>query len=242
LNIPDEKYYSTKTNTRIKTHFEIKVPNKLTDDLKYIICYARNQIFKHQYRIPMKALFAESGNLYICQKAPLVDKSDNIKNAAKTIEPLNIGFDEYIRCIPINQHLKVGTMFMINVSVPYSSDKRYRFMSNQIKPVEKLDEVPFDQFIDIGELDIGSKYTGKFKVDNVNLDIYDSYTLFTFKIDENNLDFDIFTYEFMNVDLKYIFQEIIKIIQNNDESYKVEFNKYSSECVEFLNKCIESLK
>ena len=241
LNIPEDKYYSTKTNIRIKTHFTI-TSSKMDEDLKYLICYARNQIFKNQYRIPMKALFAEPGNLYICQKAPLMDKSNNIKNAAKVIEPLNIGFDEYIRCIPINQNLKVGTMFTIDVSVPYSSDKRYRFKSNQIVPVTEINMIPFDQHIDIGELDIGSRYTGKFKVDNVNLDIYDSYTMFTFDICENNIDFDIYTYEFMNVDLKYVFREIIKIIQNSDETYKPEFTKYSPDCIEFLNKCIDSLK
>lgn len=240
LNIPEDKFYSTKTNTRIKTHFTITAP-KLTNELKYLICYARNQIFKNQYRIPMKALFAEPGNLYICQKAPLADKSNNIKNAAKTIEPLNIGFDEYIRCIPINQNLKLDTMFTIDVSVPYSSDKRYRFKSDQIIPVNELNEIPFDQHIDIGELDIGSRYTGKFKVNEVNLDIYDSYTMFTFDICENNLDFDIYTYEFMNVDLKYIFNEIIKIIKNSDEKYKPEFTKYSADCAEFLNKCINAL-
>ena len=237
--------YSTKTNTRIKTHFDISIP-KATDDLKYLIGYARNQIFKNQYRIPMKALFAEPGNTYICQKAPLCDKSNNIKNAAKIIEPLNIGFDEYIRCIPINQNLKEDTTFIINVSVPYDSEHRYRFKSNQII-CQDLKEIPFDQNIDIGVLDIGSQYTGKFKVKYVNLDIYDSYTLFRFDIDDSHekdgkFGFNIYTYEFMNVDLKYIFEEIIKIIQNSKETYKTEFMKYKDDCILFLKKCIESLK
>ena len=236
--------YSTKTNTRIKTHFDISIP-KPTDDLKYLVNYARNQIFKNQYRIPMKALFAEPGNSYICQKAPLFDKSNNIRNAAKIIEPLNIGFDEYIRCIPINQKLEEDTTFIINVSVPYDSEHRYRFKSNQLI-CEGLKEVPFDQNIDIGVLDIGSQYTGKFKVKWVNLDIYDSYTLFKFDIEDSEKDgkigFNIYTYEYMNVDLKYVFNEIIKIIQNSQETYKMEFMKYKDDCIVFLKKCIESLK
>ena len=46
----------------------------------------------------------------------------------------------------------------------------------------------------------------------------------------------------MNVDLKYIFEEIIKIIQNSKETYKTEFMKYKDDCILFLKKCIESLK
>ena len=243
LEKEENKLYSTKTNIRIKTHFDIKYDVKNTD-LKYVIMFARNQIFRHQYKIPMKTLMPEPGNTYICQKAPFSDKSNDIKNAAKIIEPLNIGFDEYIRYIPINQNLDIDTTFVINVSVPYNSKTRFRFKSNQLV-CKDLKEVPFDQNIDIGTLDIGSQYTGKFKVKDVNLNIYDSYTLFSFDItddDKDNLGFDILTYEFMNVDVKYIFKEIIKIVENKNEEYDDEFNKYKKDCVEFLNKCLESLK
>jgi len=245
LGKPDNVEYSTFTNTRIKTHFEINIP-KPSDALVYAVNYARNQIFKNQYKIPMKALFAEPGNSYICQKTPLCDKSNDIKNAAKIIEPLSIGFDEYIRCIPINQHLEEDTTFIINASVPYSAEHRYRFKSNQLV-CPNLKEIPFDQNIDIGSLDIGSQYTGKFKVKWVNLDIYDSYTLFKFDIADSDdksqkLAFNIYTYEFMNVDLHYVFNEIIKIIQNSQEYYKPEFMKYKDDCVLFLKKCIASLK
>jgi len=234
--------YSTKTNTRIKTHFNISIP-KSNEEFKYVVNYARNQLFKNQYRIPMKALFAEPGNTYICQKAPLYDKSNNIKNAAKVIEPLSIGFDEYIRSIPINQNLDIDTTFTINVSVPYDSEHRYRFKSNQLV-CQDLKEVPFDQNIDIGVLDIGSQYTGKFKVKWVNLDIYDSYTLFKFDIDDSDgeIGFNIYTYEFMNIDLKSIFENVIKIIESSNEYYKPEFMKYKNDCIIFWKKCIDSLK
>ena len=238
--------YSTKTNIRIKTHFDIEVP-KLTDDLRYNIDYARNQLFKNQFRLPMKALFAEPGNSYICQKAPLYDKSNNIKNAARIIEPLNIGFDEYIRYIPINQNLEEDTTFIINVSVPYDSNNRYRFKSNQLV-AQNLKEVPFDQNIDIGVLDIGSQYTGKFKVKWVNLDVYDSYTLFRFDVSDSEengklkLGFNLYTYEFMNVDLKTMFENVIKIIETSKEFYKPEFMKRKNNCITFWKKCIESLK
>lgn len=242
LNIKDEHLYCTKTNTRTITHFDIDADMK-DEELLYMVGYARNQIFKNQYRIPMKALFPEPGNVYIAQKSPLADKSNNIRSAAKVIEPLNIGFDEYIRCIPINQNLELDTTFIVNVSVPYNSNTRYRFKSDQIV-CKGLTEVPFDQNIDIGELDIGSEYVAKFKVKNVDLDIYDSYTLFTFRItdvmDESGhvakLGFDIYTYDFMHVDLKYVFKELINIISNSSRL------AYKDECIEFVNKCIAALK
>ena len=252
--------YSTKTNTRTRTHFEIKA-DLSDEELIYKLFYARNQIFQNQYRLPMKALFAEPGNLYIAQKAPFFDKSNNIKNAAKVIEPLNIGFDEYIRCIPINQKLEEDTLFMIDVSVPYDSDVRYRFKSNQIVCQKELKEIPFDQNIDIGELDIGSQYTGKFKVKQVDLNIYDSYTLFSFNITDeieepkNELDaskigilksigFDILTYDFMNVKVEDIIKEVIKNVENveNTDGTKTEFMKLKEDIKKFLNMCLKALK
>ena len=60
--------------------------------------------------------------------------------------------------------------------------------------------------------------------------------------DDGKIGFNIYTYEYMNVDLKYVFNEIIKLIQNSQEVYKPEFMKYKDDCVVFLKKCIESLK
>ena len=251
--------YTTKTNTRIKTHFDISF-DLSNNDLLNTVFYARNQIFKNQYKLPMKALFAEPGNTYICQKAPFSGKSNNIRNAAKIIEPLNIGFDEYIRCIPINQNLEEDILFIINVSVPYESNVRFRFKSNQLVCQKELKEIPFDQNIDIGALDIGSEYTGKFKVKPVDLNIYGSYTLFTFNITDEiienknevdsskvgtlkNVGFDIYTYEFMNVDVKYILKEVIKIVENTTENItNHEFMKHKNDIIKFLNKCLNSLK
>lgn len=234
--------YSVKTNTRIVTRFTYPKAKKDSAE-EFDLHYARNQIPRNQYRIPMKMLVPDKSNNYVCQKAPLTDKSQDIRNAAKVIEPLNIGFDEYIRCIPINQNLEIGTTFLIKVSVPYESNKRYRFKSNQLI-CKGLKEIPFDQNIDIGALDIGSEYSGKFTVDYVDLNVYDSYTLYSFRIiedDKGHEGFEIITYEYMNVDIKQILKEIIKIVEETDTTYRKEFESRKKNIISYLNVCIKAL-
>lgn len=236
-----DKYYDPKTNTRIITRFEYARPKKDSQE-EFDINYARNQIIRNQFRIPMKMLVPDKSNSYVCQKAPLPDKSQDINNAAKVIEPLNIGFDEYIRNILIDQNLEIGTTFTINVSVPYESNTRYRFMSNQLV-CKGLKDIPFDQHIDIGTLDIGSKYTGKFVVDNVDLNIYDSYTQFGFRLIEEPTvsGFEIITYEFAHINVKNILKEVIKIVENTDTTYRQEFESHKKGIIEYLNKCIDAM-
>lgn len=234
--IPKEyhKFYTPETNIRTITHFKYTKPEPNTEK-EYEIDYAKNRIFKNQYKLPMKMLVPDITNKYVCQKSPLSDKSDDIESASKVIEPLNIGFDEYIRCMFIDQDLEVGTTFIVDVGVPYESNQRYRFKSDQLIPDVKLKNIPFDPNIDIGELDIGSRYTGRFKVDYVNLNIYDSYTLFTFRTQRDG--FDIITYDFMHVTPKYILTEVLKIVKNGSDT-----DKYKKSSIEFLTNCIEACK
>ena len=224
-----KKFYCPETNTRIATTFKYKKPAPGSKE-EYELCYARNQIFKNQYKIPVKYLQPDKGSRYVAQKAPLTEKSNDILSAAKTIEPLNIGFDEFIRTIPINQKIPVGTYYTIHVSVPYDSETRYFFCSNQLKRTDKKTNggPDFDPFIHIGCLDIGSDYNAKFKVEQVDLKIYDSYTLFTFDINEEAGEFTIYTYKFQQVSVKEILQERLK--------------KSDSRGTKFIEECIKALK
>ena len=55
------KYYCPETNIRIMTTFEYKKPVEGSKE-EYEINYARNQILKNQFRIPMKYLEPDSNN------------------------------------------------------------------------------------------------------------------------------------------------------------------------------------
>lgn len=209
--------FNFETNVRTKTTFSYKKPEPDTKE-EYEINFARNQIFRHQYKLPVKALISDGGNTYVCQKTPNNDVSNDIKSASKVIEPLNIGFWEYIRYIPIDQNIPVGTVYLLNCKIPYNSPTRFFFMSNQIKRVDgKKIETDFDPYIHIGTLDIGSEVNGKFTVEHINTDIYDSYTLFTFRANVDS--FSIITYDFMNTDAKYILTEVLKICDDKAKSF-----------------------
>ena len=223
------KYFCVETNIRTKTTFKYKEPKPDSKE-EYDINFARNQIFKHQYKVPMKYLAPEEG-LYLAQKAPLLDKSNNIRNASRLIEPINIGFNEYIKYIPINQRLPLNTTYIIDCKVPFESNTRYFFMSNQLKCTEDISKIlgknkyDLDPCIHIGTLDIGSEYKAKFVVSEVNLNLYDSFSLFNFEFTDDS--FSIITYDFMEVDVKYILSEILKICD------KRGYN--------FIKACIDSL-
>lgn len=225
---PDPKFkselYNHATNTRTMTTFTWAKPIGNSKE-EYDIGFARNKIPKNQCRIPMKMLVPDQSNTYLCQKSPLVDRSQDIRNAGKIIEPLNVGFWDYIRCIPINQDIPIGTVYTIHCEVPYESPTRYFFMSNQLVCLTRKKEVDFDPFIHIGALDIGSELNGKFTVQWVDMDIYDSYHAFTFSLTDNSVS--IITYDFMNITVKYILEEILKIC--------------NPRAVKFLKDCINSL-
>lgn len=224
------KYFCPETNIRTVTTFKYKQPKENSKE-EYDINFARNQIFKFQYKVPMKYLQPETGT-YLSQKSPLMDKSLNIRSAARIIEPINIGFNEYIKYIPINQKLPIGTTYTIECKVPFESNTRYFFMSEHLQCVEDVTKLlgknkyDFDPHIHIGALDIGSEYKARFVVSDVNLNLYDSFSLFNFEFTDDS--FSLITYDFMEVTPKYILSEILK--------------KCDERAKPFIKACIDACK
>lgn len=236
---PSEEYFGEKdlfypkTNERIITTFTVEDKIEEESDFGFLLSYIRGNIFKTQTRLPMKYLKPIEG-IYLSNKTPLKGKSNNIRAAAKIIEPTNIGFNEYIKYILINQQIPIGTIFTIHCTVPYESTTRYFIHSGHLKCNSdiKLDKPLFDPYVHIGTLDIGSEYTAKFEVDNVNLDLYDSFSLFNFKInDGDKFSFSIINYDFVT-DIEYILNSMLE----------QKFEKYEKETKDFLKLLIEKIK
>lgn len=149
--------------TSKRTVFTITIDKTSDEDQLMQFYQARNIFMKYQYKFPMKYLQASPNNQYVSQKTILSEYSQNIESAAKQIEPFNIGFDQYIQLIPINQDLEIGTTFTIEIHNPYESNERKFFRSKSLKTIDS-ELIPFNHNIHIGTIDIGSKYTGKFVV------------------------------------------------------------------------------
>lgn len=149
--------------TSKRTVFTITIDKSSDEDQLMQFYQARNIFMKYQYKFPMKYLQASPNNQYVSQKTILSEYSQNIESAAKQIEPFNIGFDQYIQLIPINQDLEIGTTFTIEIHNPYESNERKFFRSKSLKTIDS-ELIPFNHNIHIGTIDIGSKYTGKFVV------------------------------------------------------------------------------
>ena len=149
--------------TSKRTVFTITIDQSTSEDDLINFYQARNIFMKYQYKFPMKYLQASPNNQYVSQKTILSEYSQNIESAAKQIEPFNIGFDQYIQLIPINQDLEIGTTFTIEIHNPYESNERKFFRSKSLKTIDS-ELIPFNHNIHIGTIDIGSKYTGKFVV------------------------------------------------------------------------------
>ena len=210
-----KQFYNKDTNIRTCWKFTCKKPAKGSQD-EYDLGFARTQVIRNRCRLPMKYLAPDYDyNRYVCQKAPLKGASDDIASAAFVIEPLNPGFDDIIRSILIDQQLEVGDIFEINVEVPYSDVSRKFFRSKSLKQVgSKIkSKTPFDPNIHLGTLDIGSKFTAKYTVQQVDLKLFNSYQLFSYEIVDTASEFGfvIKTYQFAHIDAKYILDEVIKI-------------------------------
>lgn len=149
--------------TSKRTVFTITIDKSTSEQDLMNFYQARNIFMKYQYKFPMKYLQASPNNQYVSQKTILSEYSQNIESAAKQIEPFNIGFDQYIQLIPINQDLEIGTTFTIEIHNPYESNERKFFRSKSLKTIDS-ELIPFNHNIHIGTIDIGSRYTGKFVV------------------------------------------------------------------------------
>lgn len=232
LNKDYLKYYTPETNIRTITTFTHELKDEESKEC-YLINKAKAQIIRNQYHLPMKYLKPFENNIYICQKCQLYGKSQNIKDADITIEPLNIGFDKYISYIPIDQTLKEGTIFKCYVKNDYSSPTRKFFDSSSLLENVEIEKgkLPFDPNIHIGCLDIGSEYNARFIVDNIDQTLFDSYAKFGFRTNENSIS--IITYDFMNVKVKDIITEVKDIVSNQEENKDV---------VPILDEMINALK
>ncbi len=211
----EKRFIDPKAHATTSWKITWKTPKSGTLE-EYALNYIRNQIVRYRCRIPVKCLVPDKEyNNYACQKSPLNDIHTEVTEAAKVIEPLNIGFDDVIRTILIDQNLQVGSIFEIDVSVPYDSLTRMYFRSKSIKPVGKSvkSSIPFDPNIHIGTIDIGGRYRGKFTVQYVDMNLFDSYQLYQFNIINTPTEqgIEIKTYDFSNVDAKYIIEACMKL-------------------------------
>lgn len=225
------KYFDEKFNTRNVWKFTTKL-SKLTDDDKYLLNLSRAQIIRNRCRLPIKYLAPDyEYNRYICQKAPLKDVSNSIDNASKVIEPLNFGFDDVIRTILINQNIPLGTVFEIDIHNPYESSERVFFRSKSLKNISnlKINGELFDPNIHIGTLDIGGRFMAKYTVEYLNLNLFDSYQLFSYEIlDDPQNDvwgFAIKIYDFCQVDVKYVFDEVLKLADEKTKTVLTNWMK-----------------
>lgn len=212
LKNKDELDNYLKTSER--TVFTVKL-NKIDESTKYNFYTARNVFFKYQHKFPVKYLQASPNNRYVCQKSMLSEYSTNIESASKQIEPFNIGFDHYIQLIPINQDLKEGTTFVIELQNPYESSERKFFRSKSLKTYDDNNKYStkycFNHNIHIGTLDIGSKYTGKFTVTNSNSTLFSTpINKFNFKCDDESFSLIWYDYIFNFKEPIEVFKQLLE--------------------------------
>ena len=198
--IKTDDFWCAETNTRSK----ITIHHPSTPEFMK----ARNTLFQKQYKLPMKYLCPKDKNKYVCQKSPTIADKNNIESAFVVIEPLNIGFDAYIKYIPINQSIPLGTIFRIDVGIPYEALKRKFIRSKSLKTSYKHPEghLLMDPNIHIGSIDIGSRYTGTFEVTEVPINNTDSFHKFSFECEPDH--FSVIVYDFI-----YDFQDPVQIMK-----------------------------
>lgn len=220
LKNKDEVDNYLKTSERTVFTVKLNKSDEKTDEsTKYDFYTARNVFFKYQHKFPVKYLQASPNNRYVCQKSMLSEYSTNIESASKQIEPFNIGFDHYIQLIPINQDLKEGTTFVIELQNPYESSEtdscrnidRKFFRSKSLKTYDENNKYCFNHNIHIGTLDIGSKYTGKFTVTNSNNTLFSTpINKFNFKCDDNSFSLIWYDYIFNFKEPIEVFKQLLE--------------------------------
>lgn len=206
-------------------------------------------LLKMEYMLPMKYLSQEVNSCkYIAQKSIIIGKEKNIENASVVIEPENPNVFEMIQYTPINQLIPLGTVFTIDVEIPYYLDdgsvpNRKKLTSKSIKTEINLEETikkikPDAKFLDLCNrklqyitLDIGSKLEAKYKIEESNL--YKSMQLFRFRRPEDNI-LEFVVYDLYNLDINDIFKMMLKYIDiklNTSEERKIKLKEFINELI-----------
>jgi hypothetical protein len=82
------KYFCPETNIRTVTTFKYKQPKENSKE-EYDINFARNQIFKFQYKVPMKYLQPETEYFSLKQDSTIVNKPHTFINFFQNKNPSN---------------------------------------------------------------------------------------------------------------------------------------------------------
>lgn len=201
----------------------------------------------NQYRLPMKYLKPIPNSFsYVSQKSQISGKEKDINNAGVVIEPLNADFFNLISYTPINQALPIGTMVTIDVETEFNcvGDKQPERMfiwSNNLKTDDDIESKikkekpnstrtkPWIECCHYGAIDIGSKLIAKYEVENVDIDIIRSFSLYGFSRNDDKKEFTIWTFNYFNVSPMEILTMMKKQSGLNDKTPKI--------IDEILSKC-----
>jgi hypothetical protein len=182
------------------------------------------------------------------------------KNANLTIEPTHANyFNMIIPHLPINQSLRLDSVFTINVKIPFLNKKdgtnpvsKFIWSNNLKTSQETLNSVkdkPFLECVHFGAIDIGSELKGKFIVSEIDLELMQSYSLFGFSWLDKQKEFILWIYNYYNsieqlhfviYRLKSIYSEIEFIKPSNDVKIQptITFTKDGYNCTVFINEMI----
>jgi len=229
----DSKLFTKKQLTMIdlhglgRTYITIKV-KEINENYYEILM----NLMKLQYKLDMKFLKPIIDVCrYISQKTPLIGNDKDISNASIVIEPLhgNI-FNTIIPYTPVNQSLKVGTVVNLNAETEFTGPKSTRkfLWSNNLETHEKVPENPWLKCVHYGTIDIGSKFTGKFIVSEVDTEIQQSFSLFGFRRDDSKKYITLWIYNCYNVTPKELMTKIM------DKNKDPALDKYIKEVIALL--------
>ena len=182
--------------------------NKLSDAEYFFM----RDIAYNQYMLPIKYLKPIPNSYsYIAQKSQISGNEKDIKNASITIEPLNADFFNQISYTPINQSLPLGTVVTIDVENPFDSvngqlPERKFIWSNNLETDSNVKSSlkgkrtkPWIECCHYGAIDIGSRLTAKYEVQQVDTEIMRSFSLFGFSRSDERKQFTIWTFNYFNV-------------------------------------------
>lgn len=188
-------------------------------------------ITRLQYQLPMKYLQpVEHSYSYVSQKAILTESND-MKQAAITIEPLNPDYMNLISYTPINQSIPIGTSVVVNISVPFDTNPdgtepdRMYFWSNNLTTDPDIEQIikrenpksirtkPWQGCVHYGSIDVGSKLECKYLVKEIDTRIVKSYNLYGFRFDHDLKELTIWVFKCYNL----LPIDILKMIHDNEK-------------------------